>query len=188
MKIKDMRRIVAARQGEMRSLKKQLAEELILLSKIGERISDIEESRTHAQHVIQNIQESVHQQIANIVSGCLAVVFDDPYTFKILFERKRGRTEARCIYERRGRQVDPMGASGGGTVDVSAFALRLASILMKHPQPRKLIIMDEPFKFVSPGFRNNVCRMLEQLVADFGFQFILNTSDQEFMTGKVIQL
>jgi DNA repair exonuclease SbcCD ATPase subunit len=158
------------------------------LEALDELLNDIIESQRHAQYVISGIQERVHSRIAGVVSSCLATVFDRPYKFKMLFERKRNRTEARCIFERDGLRVDPMTASGGGMVDVAAFALRLAGLLLRKPTPRKIIVMDEPFKFVSAEWRDNVRLLMDKLAADFGVQLIQVTHIEELVTGKVIRL
>ena len=79
------------------------------------------------QHLAQAVQQQAHQKISEVVSFCLSAVFDDPYQFHIVFERKRGRTEAHLRFQRRGLDLDPLTASGGGAVDVAAFALRVAA-------------------------------------------------------------
>jgi hypothetical protein len=74
------------------------------------------------QVVVSSIQNEVHKEISNIVTRCLQAVFsDDSYTFKIVFEYKRGRTEARLLFERDGQEFDPLSSTGGGVVDVAAF-------------------------------------------------------------------
>jgi DNA repair exonuclease SbcCD ATPase subunit len=140
------------------------------------------------QQVAQTIQQGVHAKIASVVSRCLASVFEEPYTFHIHFERKRGRTEARLVFQRDGVDFDPMFASGGGVVDIAAFALRVAKLVLETPSPRRVLIMDEPFKFVSVEYRANVARMLETLAEEMQIQFIIVTHDRELQIGKVVKL
>jgi DNA repair exonuclease SbcCD ATPase subunit len=140
------------------------------------------------QRVAQSVQETAHEQIAGIVSRCLAAVFDDPYEFRILFERKRGKTEARLVFIREGHEVDPMTAAGGGVVDVAAFALKLACLLLTTPRPRKLLVLDEPFKHLSVEQTERVSEMLETLATDLGVQFIVVTHNKMLQAGKVIRL
>jgi len=148
----------------------------------------IEEAQIIAQTVAQDIQEKVHNRIASVVTRCLTAVFDEPYQFKILFERKRGRTEAVLLFERDGQQIDPMTASGGGPVDLAAFALRLSCIMLARPKLRRVIILDEPFKSPSPHYRRNIRDLLKALSEEMSVQFIMVTNIMELVTGEVIDL
>lgn len=147
---------------------------------------------TEAQHLIQAVAQSVqrraHKKIASIVSHCLEAVFQEPYKFEIVFERKRGRTEARLIFKRGELEVDPLTASGGGVVDIAAFALRLACLTLSQPRGRRLLVLDEPFRFVSAEYRPRVVDLLEALSTDLDVQFILVTHSPDFQIGKVVKL
>lgn len=152
------------------------------------RTQAIEEARAIAQAVAQTLQEKAHTAIAAVVSQCLSAVFEEPYEFKILFEQKRGRTEARLVFERNGLQVDPMTASGGGVVDVAAFALRLACLMLKRPEARRVLIFDEPFKSPSPHYRERTKALIETLAVEMDVQFIMVTNIMELATGHIINL
>ena len=141
------------------------------------------------QGVSQMIQEKAHEKISSVVSTCLATVFpEDPYEFKIEFERKRGRTEANLKFTRRGMSIDPMEASGGGVIDVAAFALRIACLMLHRPKLSKVAVFDEPFRFVSAQYRENVRAMLDQLSEDLKIQIIMVTHNEEYETGTLIEL
>jgi len=140
------------------------------------------------QLIAQAVQQKAHERISKVVSSCLSTVFDDPYEFKIQFERKRGRTEASLRFLRRGLDVDPLSASGGGMIDVAAFALRVACLMLHRPRLAKVVVIDEGFKFVSSQYRENVRFMLEGLAKDLGVQIIQVTHIEELETGKVIEL
>jgi len=145
-----------------------------------------EEAVRLAQQVAQAIQQQAHDRIAEVVSRCLTAVFDEPYTFILQFERKRNRTEANMLFEREGMRVDPMTASGGGVIDVASFALRLSCLVLSKPFLRRVMIMDEPFKFVSEEYRERVRLLLETLSEEMGIQFIMVTHIQELKAGDTI--
>lgn len=151
-------------------------------------VTDAEEAQRVAQIVAQAVQEQAHARIASVVSKCLEAVFDEPYEFKILFEQKRGRTEARLVFVRDDLEVDPLTASGGGVVDVAAFALRLACLLLSKPALRKVVILDEPFRFVSAEYRQRVRTMVESLAKDMEVQFIMVTHMNELKMGTTVEL
>jgi hypothetical protein len=141
------------------------------------------------QLIAQAVQQKAHERISAVVTSCLQSVFGkDAYAFKIVFERKRGRTEASLRFTRGDLDVDPMTASGGGVVDVAAFALRVACLMLHRPRLSKLIVLDEPFKFVSADYRDNVRLMLEELSEDLGLQIVMVTHIDELETGKIIRL
>ena len=149
---------------------------------------DIDEARQILQTVSQVIQEEAHNRIAAVVSRCLETVFDDPYEFTINFEQKRGRTEAQLLFVKDEETLDPLTQSGGGVVDVAAFALRLACLVLSRPPVRRLLIMDEPFRFLSKDYRPAVRGLLNTLAKEMGVQFIIVTHDPEFQLGTVVEV
>ncbi len=174
--------------SQLSHLRKALSEERQALLSAEESLLRAQEAQEILQHVAQAVQQKAHEKIATVVSSCLSAVFDDPYEFKIEFERKRGRTEAVLKFCRGGLTVDPLTASGGGVVDVAAFALRAACLMLHRPRLTKLLVLDEPFRFVSAEYQDNIRSMLEQLAQDLGLQIILVTHNQTIATGKVIRL
>lgn len=140
------------------------------------------------QHLAQAVQQMVHGKIAEVVSSCLSAVFEDPYEFVIDFERKRGRTEARLKFKRNGQEMDPLNSSGGGAIDIAAFALRVASLILHRPRLSRVIVLDEPMKFVSAEYQTAVRQMLEGLAKDMGLQIVFVTHQENYCTGKVIEL
>ena len=154
------------------------------------RLSSAESARDFIQSVVQSIQQEVHEQITAVVSKGLQTVFDEPYQFKIDFEKKRGRTEARLIFERNGLELDPLSSSGGGVVDVAAFTLRVACLVLSRPSVRPLLILDEPFKNVSKAndYLDRIPSLLQSICKDLGIQIIMVTHIDELKVGKVIRI
>ena len=147
-----------------------------------------DEAQQIAQAVAETIQEAAHEKIAGVVSRCLAAVFEEPYEFHIRFEHARGRTEAKLVFVREGQEINPIDASGGGVVDVAAFALRLSCLMLTRPACCRVVVLDEPFKFVSADRRGNVRTMLENLSKDLEVQFIMVTHIEELRCGTVIEI
>jgi len=141
------------------------------------------------QTVAQSVQQQAHEKITALVTRCLATVFDDPYTFQIKFERKRGKTDARMCFTRRGMELSPTEGVGGGVLDVAAFALRLACLMLQRPKRRRLVIFDEPFKNVNgEEMQRRVSELVLRLASELKLQFIIVTDDDWLRIGKVIQL
>lgn len=179
---------VADLKAEFALQEASLAREQAALEKAEKRETHTRQAQDILQHLAQAVQQEAHSRISKVVSNCLEAVFDDPYQFHIDFDRKRGKTDARLRFTRRGLEVDPMTASGGGMIDVAAFALRVACLVLHRPKLSPVVILDEPFKFVSEHYRDNVRSMLEQLSEDMGLQIIMVTHIRELETGNVIEL
>lgn len=140
------------------------------------------------QLVAAAIQQKAHEKVSKVVTHCIEAVFEEPYTFRIIFERKRGRTQAKLVFERNGSVVDPVTASGGGVVDVASFALRLACLILTKPPLRRVLVLDEPFRFVSEEYQDRVASMLLQLAKKMKVQIIMVTHNQKYQVGKTVKL
>lgn len=173
-----------------RLAKTNFEQEKEILEQAKRKLHSAEEARNLVQEVAQKLQQAVHNQIAGIVSLGLKTVFSEPYTFKINFEKKRGRTEAQLIFERDGMELDPISAAGGGVIDVAAFTLRVACLSLSKPALRPILILDEPFKNVSKtkGYLDQIPLLLEKLAEEMGLQIIMVTHIEELKVGKVIDL
>ncbi len=163
-------------------------------------ISDLESARVEQaalsqaqdafQRLAQQVQQTAHEQIARLVDRCLADVFGaDAYECRIEINRKRGKTEAEIYLLRNGAQLKPLDECGGGVVDVTAFALRTAALIMKRPKPRSLLLLDEPFKHLSKQYRPRAARLIQEMAHELGVQIILVTHDPALTTdAKVIEV
>jgi len=169
-------------------LQTQLREEEAKLTAIQQRWEAATQALQILQSLSQSIQEQVHQRIVEVVSACLEAVFEEPYTFKIRFEKKRGRTEARLLFVRGDLEVDPLTASGGGVVDVAAFALRVAALSLHRPPLSRILVLDEPFRFVSEQYQPRIRAMLEEVSQKTGMQVVMVTHNPIYATGVILNL
>jgi len=167
---------------------RQIAEEEEHLTRDTRTLERTQDAQEILQLIAQAVQQKAHERISKVVSSCLSTVFDDPYEFHIVFERKRGRTEASLRFRRRGLDVDPLTASGGGMIDVAAFALRVACLMLHRPRLSKVVVLDEPFRFVSLQYQENVRSMLEGLAEDLGIQILQVTHNENLVAGSIIEL
>lgn len=149
----------------------------------------------NAQQVIQGVakgvQELVHAKLASVVSRCLKTVFvDQPYTFKVVFEMRRGKTEADLVLVRDGLELrNPVDEVGLGVVDVASFALRLVRLLLARPKRRRVLVVDEPFRFLhGTENRQRMATLLEVLSKEFKIQIVMTTGQDWLRIGKIIEL
>jgi len=140
------------------------------------------------QGTAEAVQREIHKKLSVVVTRCLESVFDDPYTLDIQFERQNTRTEAVIRLLRNGNAVSPLTASGGGVVDVVAFALRVTALSLQKAKLRKVLVLDEPFRFVSAEYRPRVRKLIELLAKEMDIQFLIVTHIDDFRIGSVVEI
>jgi DNA repair exonuclease SbcCD ATPase subunit len=132
-----------------------------------------------AREIIRTVglktQEQLQFHISDITSLALEAVFNDPYSLSVEFVQRRNKTECDLYFVRNGERLDPLSATGGGAVDVAAFALRIASWSMARPRTRNTIILDEPLRFLSVDLQERASLMIKELSDKLGLQFIIIT-------------
>ena len=186
--------LVAIRKRLDKSLaKRSIAAGTVKAEKIKlEQVKEHSQNALAAQELLQEtsqaVQQIVHQRISDVVTKCLEAVFDDPYQFKIAFVKSRGKTDAKLLFVRRGHELDPLTESGGGVVDIAVLALRLACLSMIRPRLRKLLVLDEPMRGLSPQYHRLVPPLLETLAWEMGVQFVISTNVEAIACGKIVRL
>ena len=190
MKISDSIELKIQRLlSEYQNTKITYRQEKQKLQEAQERLQNVEAARNIIQIVAQQVQQKTHDRISVVVTSCLQSIFGKEYSFKIRFDRKRGRTEAHLILMKSGHEIeDPLNEDSGGVMDVATFALRLSCMMLIKPKLRRLLILDEPFKFVSVKYREAIRDMLMKLSEDFKLQIIMVTHIPELVCGKRVQL
>lgn len=180
----EVRKKIESLAAEYRLAKKTLKRERKELS----RSRSESKVRTQAHGILVEVAEAVqvkvHEQITGVVNDALRAVYDDPEEFRVVWGKKRGKTEARLAFFRNGKEVEDVGF---GVKDVAAFGLRLAALLMRRPARRRLLVLDEPTRHLdNTGVRDNFRKLLEALVEKLGLQIVLVTHDESLVGGNVI--
>lgn len=188
-----MKETTALRKELNRDLEKRrhvlmtLNQEKERMESLKRKEEDIILAQMKLQELAQAVQAESHHQIAKIVSKCLSTVFDEPYRLKIEFVRQRGKTEAKLIYVKNGREEDPLQTSGG-VLDISSLGLRVSQLMLSSPQARKILILDEPMTGVDARNMHKAAALIETLSHEMGIQIILVTHNESLEVGKVIRL
>ncbi|MFW5701039.1 MAG: hypothetical protein ACOCWM_05055 [Cyclobacteriaceae bacterium] len=128
-------------------------------------------------------QQELQYHISDITSLALEAVFEDPYILSVEFVERRGKTECDLLFERNGEKVNPIDATGGGAVDIAAFALRVASWSMMSPRSRPVMILDEPLKNLDKTRQEKGSAMIKEVSEKLGIQFIIVTHEDTLATA-----
>lgn len=178
MSIREIRSRLDQQKGQRIQLERSLAtleEEIKSQRKL---LHQHEQAREIIREVGMITQQQLQYHISDITSLALEAVFPEPYKLEVEFVQRRNKTECDLYFTRDGLKADPQTASGGGAVDIAAFALRIASWSMQVPKTRNVIILDEPMRFVSADLQANASAMLKEISEKLGIQFIIVTHNE----------
>lgn len=188
LNLQELRGRANALLAEYNHAHAQVTDEKTRLEEAKERVLTATQAQQLIQGVAQQIQQRAHDKIVAIVNRCLQAIFEDPYDFRIVFEKKRGKTEARLVFLRQDREIDPLTAAGLGVVDVAAFALRVACVMLSRPSKRRLLVLDEPMKMLSANHGPAVAQLLTTLTEELKMQILLVTHNPALVGGQVIEV
>lgn len=171
----EYRQILERRKGQRDQVLHELEQSEQSLKLLNRQALYCEEAQLIIQTVAELTQNQLVFHVSELVTLALASVFQDPYEFGMEFVLRRGRTECDLFFVRNKKRVDPLGASGGGAVDVAAFALQIALWSLGRPRYRNVLIIDEPLRFLSRHYSLKAGEMLKEISEKLGMQIITVT-------------
>jgi DNA repair exonuclease SbcCD ATPase subunit len=171
MSIEQYRDKISQAKGRLAGIKKEAHVYRGKVEQCTSRTVNLEQALVFVQDVAQRTQEQLTLHIEDVVNTALDTCFPDEYQFKLVFEIKRNKTEARLVFHKNGFEIDPMEASGGGVVDVASFALRIAAWSLG--KTNNVICLDEPMKFLSRDLQPRAGEILKEISSKLGLQFIM---------------
>ena len=156
---------------------KNLENKKVELTSLEKRGISIEKSQLLLQTTAQETQQTFKVHLEDIVQTGMDTCFPGEYTFVVEFLLKRGSTVCDIFLEDdNGFRTNPIGAAGGGVVDIISLALRLA--IWTLTKPDNVLVLDEPFKWLSAGLRPLAGEFLASLSTKLGMQLIIVTHDE----------
>jgi len=182
MKTQELRNELERRKGKKQQIQNTIEALVVELKQKKRSLRRHDEAREIVRLVGIETQKQLQHHISDISSLALDAVFPDPYELIAEFVQRRNKTECDLYFVRGGEKVDPLEATGFGAVDVASFALRVASWAMEDPKPNNVILLDEPFKFLSEDYQEDASIMLKQISKKLGIQFIIVTHEQILTT------
>jgi len=177
MDLRQYRSKLEQLKGRKIQLEKTISEISTEIRNSKRSLNQHEQAREIMKEVGLKTQQTLQLHISDITTLALSAVFRDPYELKVEFVQRRNKTECDLIFVRDGNESDPLTASGGGAVDVAAFALRIASWTMQRPRSRNVIILDEPMRFLSVDLQERASQMIKEISEKLNLQFIIITHE-----------
>lgn len=149
----------------------------IQMKQFQEEIIDTKKAIIVIQETAKRIQEQLKFRLEDIINSAIDGLFPGQYRFALEFVSLRGQTEVKPIlYSGDDALEDITETNGGGLADIIGFALRVSFLLISKNQ--KVLILDEPFKFVSEEYREAACLIVKKLSHELGIQVIMVTHDK----------
>src|SRR5690606_13176740 len=143
--------------------------------------------RTLLQTAAEHARVQAKEQMETLVTNALQYVFGPMFRFEIELSGHGGKPHAEfyVVTEWEGRTVrtKPQEARGGGVVDITSLALRVAFMESFRPRPEGPLILDEPGKHVSSEYVIPMLEFLKSTGDMFGRQIILVTHNPHLTEG-----
>lgn len=175
-KVDKIKQLFLQSKGMLKQIDSDLLRNKNYLDNLNKRIKLLEQAQVFLQKIAQDTQSNLKFQIEDIVNLALETCFPNEYKFQLQFNIARGKTDAELVFlsQKTGRPIDPMNASGGGVVDLTSFALRIASYALEQGIDN-VIILDEPFRFISRDLQVRAGEILKTLSEKLGLQILMVT-------------
>ena len=177
----EFRKVLEQRKGRRDQIQDSIQNLELSLKEKGRELRRHEQARAIIQEVALKTQKQLSYHISEITSLALNTIFPEPYALEADFVQRRNKTECDLYFVRNDERVDPLSASGGGAVDVAAFALRVASWSMQRPRSRSTLLLDEPFKHLSTNLLPLAGEMLKQISERLKLQIIMVSHCEELI-------
>ena len=140
----------------------------------------IEQAQILLQTVAAETQGQLKLHLEDIVATGLETCFPEMYNPHIDFINKRGKIDCDIyLHDRNGNRVNPLDDNGGRLSDIVSFSLRMACWTIGKTD--NVIVLDEPFKFLSAELRPLAGELLQNLSKKLKLQIIMITHDEEMI-------
>jgi hypothetical protein len=177
---------LARREGERDAAVKRSSE-------AAEKLAECSETRARAaaaHHVLQTAAESLRErmkvELEHVATRVLRYVFQRDYKVEFKVEVKHGQVCAECWVSEDGVASKAVGGHGGGVLDVLAYILRVT--VLRSMDGRKVLLADEPFKFVNSPDAMDRIRELAAEISKGGVQqvFVSSRDDMASVDGAKV--
>jgi len=157
-------------------IEQEVQEAKKLLSEID--LETLEKCRTVLQTLSEELYNNISLQISEKVNLCISAIFPS-IEFRLETAVMNGKLRYDFIFTNNGVEIDPVEDCGGGVVDIISFALRVTLLsLMKN---ERILLLDEPWKWVSKDYLPALEELLRSLSKDI--QFIIITHEESLISS-----
>lgn len=130
------------------------------------------EARKNASHVLEEMSTNALQSILNIDKRVEIILNEDgttPTADILVFEKDENGNEI---------DVDVTEEDGGGIADIVSLAMFISMLALAGNKNSAPLILDEPTKYVSKGYSENVSKFLYEISRYLNRQIFMVTHDE----------
>lgn len=140
-----------------------------------------EQVRTFFNILSEQQRKELEDRVQTLVDYGVRAVFGDDYRFVVRSELRGKAVRTDFYLIDHGIELPLLDATGGGIGDVVSFLLRIVMLCLARPAQRRVLVLDEPFKFVSAGHFQQLEGLIRDLTQQLGLQIIMVTHKAEVM-------
>lgn len=140
-----------------------------------------EEVRVFFSVLSDSQRKELEAKVESLVDYGVQSVFGPHYRFKVTSELRGKSVRTEFWLVENGLQLPLLDATGGGVGDVVSFLLRVVILCMARPIQRRVLVLDEPFKFVSASHFQTLGALLGELSTSLGLQLLMVTHKPELL-------
>lgn len=168
---------VGAQRARRADLDNRLKEIRKALADGRRQSKEMEQARNILVTATAATQDQVRAFIEETVTLALQSVFGSDYVFSLDIRSKRGQSEMEPLILWQGDKFSPRSDVGGGVIDIVSFALRLTLWALQSERTAPVLLLDEPFKFLSKDKTAAAAAMLKGLGEMLGIQILMVSHD-----------
>lgn len=158
---------------------KELRDEVLALNT---DLQVLDVSATVLEKLLKSVSVESLQTVEKLVSYGLRVSFHDrSLALKIEASQKRGQQHLELKFSEKNIEAPILTSFGGGAGAVAAFLLRL--LVCRRMGLAPVLLLDEPFSFVSAEYRDNVGKLLRELCDSLKMTILHVTHDRDAYLG-----
>lgn len=120
-------------------------------------------------------------RVQRLVDHGIKFVFGPQYSFQVRSELAGKQIKTRFYVTESDLELNIVDAAGGGIADVVSFLLRIVMLLLRRPVQRRVLILDEGFKWVSAGHMPQLTQLITELSTTLGLSLIMVTHRPELV-------
>jgi DNA repair exonuclease SbcCD ATPase subunit len=132
----------------------------------------------------EEAQESARKMFEDLTTRALRAIFGEDLSFRLVPGETGGQVTLepviRSAYDGGVIETPVLDARGGGMAVVVGFVLQMVMVLCT-PRARKILLLDEPFAFVSESFTDRLGEFLAEVAGQMGMQILMITHDKVLM-------
>lgn len=123
------------------------------------------------------------EEIQIMCNKILKEIFSEAYSFKIEVEETSQRKQINFFIVKENEMYEPKFELGGGVIDLLSFCFRI--ILWSLNPSNNILLLDEPFKFLSKDKHQYIPKLIEELSKKLNIQFIIVTHESEIINSNI---